>query len=323
MLSVWINTRNRADLLRQTLDSLAGAEPPEGPWEVVVVDNGSTDETPAVIASFTDRLPLVAAVEELPGRGNARRRAAALATGQECVFTDDDVLFDRPWLRVYERAFREHPECAVFGGPVRSRYDRRPPEWLLSFAPFSIRGFDLGPTPREIDMRRESFLGANWAVRRGVLEAAGGFRDDLGVDANGRMQVGGEETELQLRLLAAGARALYLPEAGLDHHVPEERCTADFILDRAEVSGRTTVRMNEPAAPGRQVLGVPLWAWRRFLASAAVVPVWHLVPNGTRKMERLVRYRWHLGVVREFIHQAHTRAPIKSDGGPVRDRRAE
>src|SRR4051812_43770347 len=114
-----ICTRNRAAALRRTLDSLALMEFPAGTQcEIVVVDNGSSDDTASVIESFMGRLPLRHDVEPTPGVSHARNRAVAMAKGKFIVWTDDDVVADRQWLSAYVSAFRRWPETDLFGGKI-------------------------------------------------------------------------------------------------------------------------------------------------------------------------------------------------------------
>lgn len=130
-LTVAICTWNRAELLRQTVDSLSRMIVPEGlEWELLVVDNGCTDHTEAMLASWSARLPLRTVRELAPGKSHALNRAVAEATGDYILFTDDDVLVDPTWMRAYYEAFCAHPEAAVFGGPITPWFEGEPPNWL-------------------------------------------------------------------------------------------------------------------------------------------------------------------------------------------------
>src|SRR4029453_9793931 len=112
----------RAASLARTLDSLAEAEPPRASWEVVVVDNGSEDDTQQVIARSRPGLPLRGVLEPRPGVSHARNRGVAAAAGEYLIWTDDDVTVCRDWLRSYESAFEANPQAAFFGGPIRPRF---------------------------------------------------------------------------------------------------------------------------------------------------------------------------------------------------------
>src|SRR4051794_1841821 len=114
-LTVAICTWNRADLLAKTLGNLCTLDRlPGADWELVLVDNGSTDSTRQVADRFAGRLPLRYVVEPLRGLSNARNRAIREARSDLVVWTDDDVLVGPGWLRAYAGAERQHPDSAFF-----------------------------------------------------------------------------------------------------------------------------------------------------------------------------------------------------------------
>jgi glycosyltransferase involved in cell wall biosynthesis len=157
-ITVAVCTWNRATLLGAALERLVITRAPAGlPWEVVVVDNGSTDRTPAVIQAFGARLPLRSVREPRPGVSHARNAAVAAAAGTYVLWLDDDELVSPGWLTDYGAAARAYPTVEAFGGPIVPWYDSwgtTPPPWLakaMLAAPGlagSYGALDLGPTPR-------------------------------------------------------------------------------------------------------------------------------------------------------------------------------
>src|SRR5258706_9383635 len=119
-ISIILCTRDRARDLRFTLSSLmAMALPSETEVELIVVDNGSRDDTPAVIAAAKDqtgRLSIISAVEPEPGKSHALNRALALAHGDILLFTDDDVRPPPDWIERMTRPILDHSADAVAGG---------------------------------------------------------------------------------------------------------------------------------------------------------------------------------------------------------------
>ena len=151
-LTVAICTWNRASLLGRTLETLVRAKRPRAPWELIVVDNHCTDDTQRVLDRFAGPLPLRPVFEAEPGLSHARNAAIRHATGDYVVWTDDDVLVGEEWLCAYEAAVERWPEAAVFGGPVRARFEGTPPPWLSAIWPDVAAAFatrELGAEPFE------------------------------------------------------------------------------------------------------------------------------------------------------------------------------
>jgi hypothetical protein len=115
-ITVGIITRNRAADLEEALQSLTGLS--RRPEEVVVVDNGSTDASRAVIESFADRLPIRFAFLGEPSIPGARNLVLATATREVVAFTDDDCAVDPGWLTAVERGFMRAANVGIVGGCV-------------------------------------------------------------------------------------------------------------------------------------------------------------------------------------------------------------
>jgi glycosyltransferase involved in cell wall biosynthesis len=134
-ITVLICTRNRADRLARALSSAAEMRIPQDlRWELIVVDNGSTDHTAEVVARFAARLPIRLVQESLAGLSNARNRGVSEARGRYICWTDDDVLIDPEWLASYSAAFARHPEAAVFGGRIEPLLEDPTPGWVARLA---------------------------------------------------------------------------------------------------------------------------------------------------------------------------------------------
>ena len=131
--TVVICTWNRSTLLERALASLADQRIPQSTsWELLIVNNNCTDDTDSVVSSFATRLPIRCLHEKSPGLSNARNRALAEARGDYILWTDDDVKVSPEWLSSYLSAFRDFPDCGVFGGPILPDFEGVPPNWLRS-----------------------------------------------------------------------------------------------------------------------------------------------------------------------------------------------
>ena len=267
-ITVILCTYNRAGRLSEALESvLASALPPGVEWEILVVDNNSTDQTRAVATEFCRRYPdrVRYLFEACQGLSNARNAGIREANGNVLVFMDDDVTVEPNWLHNLTKPLLEGSWVGA-GGPIRLQRDFIPPRWLRVKGPFSMGGalaalFDLGDTPAEL---RQPPYGTNMAYAKSMFQKYGAFRTDLG--RSGDNLIGMEDTEFGERLLAAGERLWYEPSAVVYHPILQERVSKRYFLAWWFGCGRATVRERGPQ-PG--VLGVP----RHFLSAGMVALV--------------------------------------------------
>jgi glucosyl-dolichyl phosphate glucuronosyltransferase len=231
-LTVAVCTWNRSALLTNSLEQMTRLTvPPSVTWELVVVNNGSTDATDAVIASFQERLPIRPVFEPTPGLSTARNRALIAATGDYVLWTDDDILVDEDWLAAYARAFRRWPDASVFGGPIEPLFEGEPPDWLprvLDRIGAVYGRQNLGDQP--VALSPEGVVagpyGGNMAMRREVLLD---FRFDPTLGVRHSEYAIGEETDVIRQMLEAGHGGWWTPEPRVTHWIPQESQTLDYV----------------------------------------------------------------------------------------------
>jgi glycosyltransferase involved in cell wall biosynthesis len=250
-LTVVICTRNRRDSLLRALASLARQQT-SAPWDVLVVENASEDDTRAAATALARDFPVPLAVASEPALGlsHARNRALALARGRAVVFLDDDAACRDGFVDAHAAGFAA-PDVLATGGPILPVLPRDlEPAWR-GFLEQQIGGptsrYDFGSAPQEIPGPGGALLpfGANLGLARDAALAEGGFRTDLGW---GRRLVPGEETALLQRLQRRSGRILYLPGAAVDHYVDAERCSLAYFLRWSRGYGRSLVRLAPPAS---------------------------------------------------------------------------
>jgi GT2 family glycosyltransferase len=246
-LSIAICTWNRAGSLRILLDDLARIYETSSPaarnmWEVLVVDNGCTDRTAAVLEEFSVSLPLRRVHESRQGLANARNRALAHFSGEAILFLDDDISIDGETLDGYLQAVRELTRYDYFGGPITVDWQGRRPHWLLSDDLVLLNGLFGQYLPATQDLEYSGQVpgpyGANFLLRRRILDLAGGFEPALGVcgGSPGR----GEETEYFARARSKGAEGLFLHQAGVRHRFQVERLNIPYLYRYGIAKGQAT-----------------------------------------------------------------------------------
>lgn len=262
-ITVAICTYNRSRLLRQTLETIAELEVPQDlSWEVLVVDNNSTDDTQALAAEFAQHLPLRIVFEAEPGKSNAANAAVQAASGDVIIWTDDDVMVPPDWLVRYHEAFREYPDAGIFGGPIEPHFEGTPPRWLergFALVDNAYATLDLGDVA--IPLGHDAYpYGANMALRR-QLHVQEPFDTNLG--PNPKTLVRGEEMVVVRRLLQAGEKGRWVPGARVRHVIPRDRQTIRYLRRYYLGSGQLLDYLQEPHGPG--FLGRPLWLWRQAI----------------------------------------------------------
>nr|WP_321984813.1 glycosyltransferase family 2 protein [uncultured Lichenicoccus sp.] len=230
-LTVLFSTRNRGGALAPVLECLTALEAPAGGWKLIIVDNGSTDNTAGLLHSYLDRLPLTIMREPRPGKNRALNAALPQLEGSLIVLTDDDVLPRPDWLVQLCRAADEHPDASLFGGCVLPHWSCPRPPWLLESAvPFSVlyaqQRRDAGPCSYA------SIFGPNMAVRAGIFAAGYRFSESVGPDETRRMYAMGGETEFLRRLDAAGYKGRFVQDAVVGHIIRPEQLGEQWILHR-------------------------------------------------------------------------------------------
>jgi glucosyl-dolichyl phosphate glucuronosyltransferase len=230
--TVLICSYNRSTLLAETLDSLAMLAAPALTWEVVVVDNNSTDDTRTVVTQriATFPVPLKYVFEARQGKSNALNAGIAGSEARIIAFTDDDVRARQGWLVAACEPLLAEREYGYTGGPVFPIWESPRPSWLEG-EPGDLWGtlaiLDYGAAPFCFEERQRIPVGANMAVRRELINRIGGFAPDL--DRTGRSLLGQGQAEFFCRSRANGVRGLYVPEMVIEHHVPASRLTLGYF----------------------------------------------------------------------------------------------
>lgn len=264
-VSILICTWNNDKRLDKTLEYICGMRvSKEIEWEVVAVDNNSTDSTKEVIQSFDNLLPIKYVYEPVQGLARAHNAGLDVVKGDLILFTDDDVEPSQKWLMAYWEAYQDRKEGYYFGGAIESEYEGKPPdEDLMRVAFPSVAGLDLGLTAHEVSAAR--FIGPNWACPSKYLEQAGEFDEKLGLNP-AKDGVGvGEETDMMNRLEKLGIRGWYVPGAKIKHFVPESKCTLDHITSRATAGLENAYGPDSPTP--FTLLGIPVGLYKGAILS--------------------------------------------------------
>lgn len=230
--TVCICTLNRVKYLGATIEAVLKQDLPRGRFEILVVDNGSTDGTSEMVSvrfGADTRVPVRCIREETPGLSRARNRAIAETTSEFLVFLDDDAIPEPGWLALLADVFASSGKIGVVGGGVVPVYEGGEPPW------FSNRVNCIFMPLAGIEKRSEAHYprypyGVNLAFRRTVFEKVGLFREDLGY--KGTRLIPSEEVEIMLRIERGGGTIVYEPHALVRHVIPAARLVRKRLRQR-------------------------------------------------------------------------------------------
>ena len=245
-VTVVIPTYNRSQFAARAVTSLT--EQTLAPAEIIVMDNGSTDDTSAVVRDMTTRVRrLRHIVEPELGVSVARNRGAAEASGDLVAFLDDDAVAGPRWLEALVDAAAGTPGAAAVAGPIGLRWPLRAPAWLSGLEGW-YGHFDLGDQARSIDYPLFPFA-SNVAFRREAFLSVGGFPVELG--PRGARRIANEEDGLFRRVSERGWTVLYEPRAQVYHWVHRERLSRRYLLRRGFTQGASEVLVDALFTPSR------------------------------------------------------------------------
>jgi len=227
-LSVVVSTYNRADRLPTALDALL-AQSGGIPYEIIVIDNNSTDDTAAVVLQIARNSGGLVryAFEPRQGLSHGRNAGIAIARAPVIAFTDDDVRVSPGWILQLKRAFDEHPDAGYVGGRVLPHWLSPAPRWLTTahWSPLALQ--DYGPETQVSGRDRAVCLvGANLAFRKQVFERIGMFTGSLGRVKDGIGST--EDHDMQLRAWRAGIHGFYVPSIVVVADVTPDRLQSRY-----------------------------------------------------------------------------------------------
>jgi GT2 family glycosyltransferase len=263
--SIVIATKDRRRYVARTLESLQ-LQRDAPPFEVIVVDNGSTDDTKGMVERSAQSFPAVRYLAEPePNRGKARNRGVEASTGRYVLFCDDDVQLPAGWLAAHGAAHRAEGERVV-NGPI-----------------LNVPSYDARPKPRPSNYSRAFLCTCNASLSKAAFLSAGGFDEQFNL-------YGWEDTELGIRLRLAGARWIFAWDAYLWHIKPPVENTIAVETRKAVEKARMAARFlaKHPSSRARLATGAhslnllraryltPEWLVAVYagLSTSARLPAW-------------------------------------------------
>lgn len=289
-LSVIICSYNRAAYIGQALDSLYRQSADKSLFEVIVVDNNSTDGTTEVFTAWRQKHQagnFHYTTETQQGASFARNKGAAMALSPWLCFMDDDAVASPNYVDHIIGHTELYPDRVGFGGRIIPRYIPSEPEWMSYYVSALVGNFDY--SPRYIPFRKGDYpLESNMVVKKDVFDQVGGFSaDQPGVVGN--IRYGGEGKALYYAVQSLGHTIYYDPALVVEHVVEVAKLTRQYLYRVGSGVGRGERR--RIAAGGQMAFILKFLEYLAKLGAAVIIGLTYAVQGHPAKMLPVIRYR--------------------------------
>ena len=300
--TVAICTYNRANLLKLCIESLNAINFHKSEFEVLVVDNNSSDDTAEICSHIPILYPELNfryVVETRQGVGYTRTRCAQEAKGEIVAYIDDDCLAEVNWLKEIVAFYNKHPEAMSTGGRIIPKYLVPVADWFGKYFWGLVGNYDLGSKVFQMEGVRYP-SGANMHFRRVAFERYGTFDGNLG--RSGKSLMAGEEKAMYLKLIKAKEKVYYLPQVIVYHHVEGNKFDKAYVRKHSFGIGGSERLMNR---------NNPVKLLKKFVeyiakfAYAVIYGLSYLLTGNVGKMIMLVKFRWW--VIEGFLFPSKTK----------------
>lgn len=293
-LSVVICTYNRGKYLPMVLDSLKIQQYPTDSFEIVLINNNSTDNTESITKTYQQenpQIPLHYIVEYNQGISHARNRGVTSSKGEIIVFIDDDETVEPNFLKEINQFFSQYPDAGISSGPVIPVYKTKQPKWLSHFTMRLVTGaYDKGKQIKILSPK--DYPGTGHACfRKELFLKYGAF--DISLGRKGNSLMGAEDKDFFLRLMNGGEKCYYLPAAKIYHHIPDSKLTEEHFKKLTYAIGISerirTLHLGKSAFYKRLLMEGIKWG--------ASIILWFcfLITFQISKGNKLILFRWQVG----------------------------
>ena len=293
MISVVICTYNREKYIYSALESVAKQDYPYNKYEIVLINNNSTDNTEKLCMKFKENYPQVDFkyfVESEQGLSFARNRGIKESSGEIIIYLDDDVEIFPDYLKEYEVFFQNYPDAIGAGGKVIPRFEAEEPKWMTNITRALLGGaIDFGNIIKPF--KNGSYpAGCNSAYRASAFETFGNFNTELGRKGTGL--IGSEEKDMYDRFRAKGLKFYYLPNAVIYHYIPASRFSEEHFRKLSYAIGVgekiRTKSISKKKYISRLFLEFCKWD------ATMILLLWYTLLLKPYKGWKLVQFRWYL-----------------------------
>jgi len=239
LLSIIICTYNRSGLLKHCLDNLLQQDASQKSFEVIIVDNNSTDRTKEVVTQYVKKIPnLTYVFEKVQGLSYARNRGYDVAQGDYLVYLDDDTIAPPDYLSNIQNVIKKYTPD-ILGGPIYPYYTSEKPSWFKD--KYQIRKYENN-SGFSLTCR---VSGGNFTIKMNILKKIGLFDVELGIKGD-KLGLGEDAKVIDIyrtNIPEKQQKIYYALECFVNHHVPRHKMKMQYILTRSYLSGRMFIKL--------------------------------------------------------------------------------
>lgn len=289
-ISVVICTYNRATYLPAALESLYNQQISKDCYEVIVVNNNSSDNTETVcnhfIATHTDAY-FIYLNEPKQGASFARNTGAGIAQSPLLCFMDDDAIAHPNYLSLIIDFFKTHVDAGGLGGRIIPKYIPSEPIWMSHFVSSLVGNFDYS---KEICVFSPTKypLESNMIIKKEDFNLVNGFNTAL-PGVKGTLRIGGEGKDFFLKLKALGKTIYYHPEIIVDHIVETQKLTPEYMYRVASGIGRGEKVRTQSISQSAYYFKVIEYLFK--LGASIVLAIAYLIKGHPAKMKPVIQFR--------------------------------
>ncbi len=304
MISVVFSTYNGEQTLPIMLESLSKIKAPKGGWELIAVNNNSTDNSVHILEQYIDKLPLTIYQESLKGKNYALNSVLNYLKGELIVFTDDDVIPSRNWLVNMQMIADMQKKYSIFGGKIIPFWIKEPDLWNKDWIDMGVV-YAISPD----DFQRGETVpgniwGPNMAIRKKIFEL--GYRFDTAIGPNGtKTYKMGSETSFTTKLSEEGYLCWYEPSCVVQHIIRKNQMSKRWVLNRAFRFGKgkaLKVLSYSEMKNCKKFMGVPRYIYKLLLKEYLKL-IWYFL---TFNKEYIFKKNWQINYILGQIKEMYT-----------------
>lgn len=285
VISMVICTYNRCRYLPQALESIAKQNVSHGMFELIVVDNASTDDTADIVHQFIEMHPALQVryvYEPNKGLSFARNRGWAEAASEVVAYVDDDVILCDDYLQNLKSFFEEHPSAMGAGGRVIPKYEDAEPDWMSKYLKGFVGEVNHGDVIQKFGGSMKYPAGANMIYKKSILEKAGGFNNELKFRSDDKF--------IFYKVSELTGEIYYLPDVALYHYIDAVRLAPENFKKLFLKTGNEEKKRLR--TEGKKILGKGIEYFAKAIAGAALYAMFSLRGHPT-KGQKIWQSQWY------------------------------